>query len=55
LETNGKVVERHGSIGMSKRMKCQCSSMELNGLIQVRLSTTLFKSAFEAIDKVVES
>jgi len=35
-------------------MECKCSSIEVNGLIQVRLITSLLESVMETDSKVVE-
>jgi len=41
---------------MTRGTECKCSSMEVNGLIQVRLGqdTPLLESVFKTDDKVVE-
>jgi hypothetical protein len=54
LKTAGKIGERHGSIRMARLMKLQCSSMELNGLIQVAQDAPLMESELEGTGKVVE-
>jgi len=33
IETAGKVVERHGSMRMTRGTKCKCSLIKVNGLI----------------------
>jgi len=53
-ETDGKVVERHGSIRMTRGTECKCSLIEANGLIYVRQDTALAKSVSETSGKVVE-
>jgi hypothetical protein len=55
LEAIGKVVERCGSIRMARGIECKCSSMKVNGLIQVRQDTLLLKSECQASSKVVET
>jgi len=39
---------------MTRGMECKCSSMEVNGLIQVRQNPSLLKSDLETDGKVVE-
>jgi len=54
LQGIGKVNERHGSIRMTRRTECKCSSKEINGLIQVRQDAMLLESVLQASGKVVE-
>jgi len=55
-EIDGKVVERHGSMRMTRgTMKCKYSSMEVNGLIYIRQNTSLLESVTETVGKVAES
>jgi len=54
MKADGKVAENFGSIGMVRVTKCQCSSMELDGLIEVRLDTPMPESVSKADGKVIE-
>ncbi|KAG1818654.1 uncharacterized protein BJ212DRAFT_1298715 [Suillus subaureus] len=50
----GKVVERIESIGVTRRSKHQYSSMELEGLIQIRQCALLLESVMEAVRKFLQ-
>jgi hypothetical protein len=51
---DGKVVETWGSVGMTMGMSSERSSMQVNGLIQVRQDTPLLKPAVETQGKFAE-
>jgi hypothetical protein len=54
-EADSNIVERFGSISMTRMTKRQCSLIKLNSLIKVRRDTLLVESVSEAISKIVES
>jgi hypothetical protein len=54
-KAEGKIVERHGSFGMTGGIKEQCGAMELDGFIKIRLDALFLESVLKADGKIVES
>jgi hypothetical protein len=54
VKADGKIIERRGSIKMTRRAEHQCSSMKLNGLIEIRLGALLLESISKTDSKIIE-